>query len=171
MAEPFANQLRSELDAIQVDLDRLAARRRLIEELLSLESASGRPSPQAPASAGRAARRRVVRSAPRRRPRGLVSGTVREFLGQRTEAAHATEILAHLQQRDAAPQSAKPMATLQSTLQRMKEQGEIENTGRNHWRLSAAPTDRTDSAPRAPTAGPPVVTSTTTFGTGPLAGR
>lgn len=55
------------------------------------------------------------------------------------EPAHGTEILAYREREDAVPLSAKPMATLQSTLQRLKEQGEIENTGRNRWRLSAVP--------------------------------
>ncbi|MYA02062.1 MAG: hypothetical protein F4Y35_09770 [Chloroflexi bacterium] len=169
MVDSFADQLRSELDAIQAQVDRLAARRRLIEELLSLESPGDHTAPQGAASAGRPARRRAAKAAPRRRPRGLVSGTVREFLEQRSEPAHATEILAHLQQHDAAPRSAKPMATLQSTLQRMKEQGEIENTGRNHWRLSAAPATKPDVVPPAAHVGTPVVTSTTTFGARPSA--
>lgn len=51
---------------------------------------------------------------------------------------HATTILACLEQHDAAPRSAKPTGTLQSSLQRLKETGEIENTGRHYWRLRTA---------------------------------
>ncbi|MCY3923458.1 MAG: hypothetical protein OXG27_13850, partial [Chloroflexi bacterium] len=101
-----------------------------------------------------------------RRPRGLITGKVREFLGQQTGPVHATEILAFLEKNEAAPQSAKPMPTLQSTLQRMKEMGEIENNGRNRWSLLASG-GGSSSAPASRSDAPPVVTSTTTFGTRP----
>ena len=63
------------------------------------------------------------------------------------------------------------MATLQSSLQRLKEQGEIENTGRNRWRLRAASGGAADRAATGPDPGPPVVTSTTTLGGRLSAGR
>ncbi len=195
MADSFADHLRAQLDGIQAELDRLEAKRRLIEQLLSLESRSAAASGSSAASAS--ARRAPRRSAPaakgRRRPRGLITGKVREFLAQQREPVHGTEILAYLERQDAAPQSAKPMATLQSTLQRLQDLGEIENTGRNRWRLRGA--DQTEVAAAAPPltasetlasptsqaaapasaapragAGPPVVTSTTTFGSSPSAG-
>ena len=194
MADPFADQLRSELDGIQAELDRLAERRRLVEELLTLESAAVSSPPAADKPRARRTARRTEPAAKRSRsPRGLISGKIREFLGQQREPVHATKILAYLEQHDAAPRSTKPMATLQSALQRLKETGELENTGRNHWRLSAAdtshPSDASeasgDSVPEAapasppapgPTppisaAAPPVVTSTTRFGSTPPAGR
>lgn len=181
MADPFADQLRSELDGIQAELDRLAARRRLIEELLSLES--GGPVPSAAAQPRtQAAVRKPAQPAQRRPlPRGLLSGKIREFLGQQRDPVHATGILAYLEQHDAAPRSAKPMANLQSALQRLKEMGEVENTGRNHWRLrsaepeaaAASPPEPPVSAPAPPVSAPtpPVVTSTTGFGSAPSANR
>ncbi len=166
MADTFADQLRSELTGIQSEIDRLENKRRLIQELLSSESSGAAAAAQAPkATRRRAARRGTGGPRRTRRPRGLITGKVREFLGQQSDPVHATEILAFLEKNDAAPQSAKPMPTLQSTLQRMKEMGEIENKGRNRWSLlssggsSAAPAARSDA--------PPVVTSTTTFGTRP----
>ena len=177
MADPFADQLRSELDGIQAELDRLAARRLLVEQLLSLESAGPAPSAAAQSQTRRTARRpaAVKRS---RLPRGLLSGKIREFLGQQREPAHATRILAFLEQHDAAPRSAKPLANLQSALQRLKEMGEVENTGRNHWRLrstepeTAAPSPPATAAdPPVSAPAPPVVTSTTRFGSAPPAGR
>ncbi len=178
MADLFADQLRAELDGIQTELERLAARRRLVEELLSLES--GGPVPSAAAQPrNQAAVRKPAPPAQRRRlPRGLVSGKIREFLGQQRDPVHATGILAYLEQHDAAPRSAKPMANLQSALQRLKEMGEVENTGRNHWRLrSAEPEAAAPSAPVSAAAppvsapAPPVVTSTTRFGSAPSANR
>ncbi|MDE2746322.1 MAG: hypothetical protein OXI41_10135 [Chloroflexota bacterium] len=171
MAGDFEDQLRAELAGIQAEVERLENKRRLIHELLSNESGSAAGAASAAKPTRRRAARRAGAPAKRtRRPRGLITGKVREFLGQQSEPVHATEILAFLEQNDAAPQSAKPMPTLQSTLQRMKEMGEIQNTGRNRWTLisggsgggegSAAPVARSD--------GPPVVTSTTTFGARPL---
>ena len=193
MTDQFAGQLRAQLDAIQAELERLATKRRLIEELLGLESASGASAPAARRPTKRSARKTAPSARRPRRPRGLITGKVREFLAQQREPVHGTEILAYLQRQDAAPQSAKPMATLQSTLQRLQELGEIENTGRNRWRLRGA--DQTEVAAAAPPptasetlasptsqaaapasaapragAGPPVVTSTTTFGSSPSAG-
>ena len=95
------------------------------------------------ATEARPTRRRAARragAAPKRtrRPRGLITGKVREFLSRQSEPVHATAILQYLEEQDAAPQSAKPMPTLQSTLQRMKEMGEIENAGRNRWNLRSS---------------------------------
>ena len=183
MADSFADQLRAQLDGIQAELERLATRRRLIEELLGLESASDASAPAAKTRVRRTARRTASAAKRPRLPRGQITNKIREFLGQRREPVHATAILAYLEQHDSAPRSAKPMATLQSNLQRLKEQGEVENTGRNHWRLravetappapaappaaaTASPSEAaapTSAAP-PPTAGPPVVSSTTTFG-------
>ena len=173
MAATFEEQLGTELSRIQSELERLENRRKLVQELLGQESGSGAAS----ASASKPTRRRAVRrtgaTAKRtRRPRGLITGKVREFLGKQREPAHATEILKFLEENDAAPQSAKPMPTLQSTLQRMKEMGEIENTGRNRWQLLSSSTS-TESGASSPadgmrSDGPPVVTSTTTFGSRPL---
>ncbi len=174
MADTFADQLRSELVGIQSQIDRLEDKRRLIGELLSNESSGA----AAAAEASKPSRRRAARrstSAPKRtrRPRGLITGKVREFLGQQSDPVHATEILAFLEKNDAAPQSAKPMPTLQSTLQRMKEMGEIENNGRNRWSLASrgdvpSPATPGERLPTSATDSPPVVTSTTTFGSRPL---
>ncbi|MCY3572276.1 MAG: hypothetical protein OXH19_13185 [Chloroflexi bacterium] len=174
MTDQFADQLQVELDGIQTELDRLDAKRRLIEQLLTLESGAGPAAPVAAAAAsGRAARRPAPAAKRPRRPRGLITGKIREFLAGRREPAHGTEILAYLERADAAPLSAKPMATLQSALQRLKEQGEVENMGRNRWRLrlaeaeASAPAAPPSAAPSSPAAGPPVVTSTTRFGARP----
>ncbi|MDE2747065.1 MAG: hypothetical protein OXI41_13965 [Chloroflexota bacterium] len=187
MADSFAEELRAQLDGIQAELERLDAKRRLIDQLLRLESGSAAAT--ASSADSPPARRGSRRAAPKRPrlPRGLTTGKIREFLGAQREPVHATAILAYLERHEAAPHSAKPMATLQSNLQRLKEQGEIENTGRNHWRLRAAQTaPPAPAAPAAastasvaatpapaaphPAAGPPVVRSTTTFGTRPGAG-
>ena len=168
MPDSFTDQLRSELSGIQAELDRLAARRRLLEELLSLESGGPAASAAAPPRTRAAARKPAPAAKRRRLPRGLLSGKIREFLGQQREPAHATRILAYLEQHDAAPRSAKPLANLQSALQRLKEMGEVENTGRNHWRLRSAKLEATPPA-RGPS--PPVVTSTTTFGSTPPTDR
>ena len=185
MADPFTDQLRSELVRVGAELERLSNRRQLVEELLGLESAS--PAASAQPRAQRAARRPAQPAKRSRLPRGLITGKIREFLGQQGEPAHATAILAYLEQHDAAPRSAKPMATLQSAMQRLKEMGEVENTGRNHWRLRSADASGAShaSVPEAasatpPTPGsaplisapaPPVVTSTTRFGSRPRADR
>ncbi|MXZ31757.1 MAG: hypothetical protein F4Z22_13175 [Acidimicrobiia bacterium] len=167
MSAQFAEQLHAELAVIQAELERLEARRRLVEELLELESnaaASPTPAPTrtaAPRRAGTAKRRRL--------PRGLISRTVREFLAQQAEPAHATAILAELERRNAAPQGAKPIANLQSNLQRMQEAGEIENVGRNRWRLRQAAGSAVPAARPAPNRTPPVVSSTTILGSGPSA--
>ena len=188
MADPFADQLRSELDGIETELGRLAERRRLVEELLSLESATVSPPPAAGKPRARRTARRTEPAAKRSRsPRGLITGKIREFLGQQREPVHATKILAYLEQHDAAPRSAKPMPTLQSALQRLKETGELENAGRNHWRLSTADGSEaseasvSEAAPASPPAlgstptisapTPPVVTSTTRFGSTPRVDR
>ena len=189
MADPFADRLRSELDVTETELARLASRHRLVEELLNMESMESMESAtvsSSPAGGKPRARRTARRSEPAakrsRLPRGLTSGKIREFLGRQREPAHATRILAYLEQHDAVPRSAKPMATVQSSLQRLKETGEIENTGRNHWRLRSAETAQgsegsDDSAaseveagvasPPASGSAAPVVTSTTRFGSTP----
>lgn len=202
MADTFDQLLRSELDAVEAELVRLGKRRELVEELLNLDSTS----PATPTAGGRTRARRASRrssdattsatsAAPAKRPRlprGLISAKIREFLGSQPEPVHATAILAYLERHDAAPRSNKPMPTLQSNLQRMKETGELENTGRNHWRLRSSmagpvtaasatrPTSATAPTPAAPTvpsvptvpsAVPPVVTSTTRFGSRPSAGQ
>ena len=174
MADSFENQLRSELSGIQSEIERLERKRQLIQQLLSNESGSAAAAAEAKPTRRRAARRGAGSVKRTRRPRGLITGKVREFLGQQREPVHATEILAFLEKNDAAPQSAKPMPTLQSTLQRMKEMGEIQNTGRNRWALSTASASASgsggpsESAPAVRSDGPPVVTSTTTFGSRPL---
>ena len=179
MADPFADHLRSELNGIETELERLAERRRLIEELLTLESA---PTSSSPAAGKPRARRTAHRTEPAakrpRLPRGLTTAKIREFLGQQHEPVHATKILAYLEQHDAAPRSAKPMATLQSALQRLKETGELENTGRNHWRLRSSESEAAPPSPPVSPAvpataapAPPVVTSTTRFGSNPSSGR
>ena len=183
MADSFADRLRSELDVTEAELARLASRSRLVEELLSMESAALSSPPTARKPRVRRTARQTEPAARRSRlPRGLTSGKIREFLGQQREPVHATGILAYLKQHDAVPRSAKPMATVQSSLQRLKETGEIENTGRNHWRLRSSETspgsegstgsEASQAAPGATTpplvgSAPPVVTSTTTFGSTP----
>ena len=191
MADSFAEQLRSELDGIETQLARLAAKRRLVEKLLSLESGAAPSSAPAAKRTRRGARAPAPTAERSRLPRGQITNKIREFLGQQRAPVHATAILAYLEQHDSAPRSAKPLATLQSNLQRLKEQGEVDNTGRNHWRLR--PAETTPPAPAAPhpaaqgfpsseaaapgsaaprpAASPPVVRSTTTFGRPPGAGE
>lgn len=94
---------------------------------------------------------------------------MREFLGQQDEAAHATAILSHLERQGAAPQGAKPIANLQSNLQRMQEAGEITNVGRNRWTLREAGGSAAPAAPPAPVPTPTVVSSTTILGYRPRA--
>ncbi len=168
MAGSFEEQLSSELNGIQAEIERLENKRRLIQELLSNESGSGAAA-ASPPPRRRAARRAGAAPKRTRRPRGLITGKVREFLGSQSEPVHATAILQYLEEQDAAPQSAKPMPTLQSTLQRMKEMGEIENAGRNRWNLrsSSGGGDAGGSSATVRSDGPPVVTSTTTFGSRP----
>jgi len=130
MADSFADQLRAQLDGIQAELERLDAKRQLIEQLLSLESGSAAAT--ASSADSPRVRRGSRRSAPSvkrpRLPRGLITGKIRELLGAQREPVHATAILAYLEQHEAAPRSAKPMASLQNTLQRLKEQDEV-------WRI------------------------------------
>ena len=185
MADSFAVRLRSELDVTETELARLASRRRLVEELLSMEAAAlSSPPARGKPRARRTARLTEPAVERSRLPRGLTSGKIREFLGRQREPAHATKILAYLKQHDAVPRSAKPMATVQSSLQRLKETGEIENTGRNHWRLrssdaseasvpEAAPASQPASGSTPPISAPPppVVTSTTRFGSTSLTDR
>ncbi len=191
MADTFAEQLRAELDGIQVEIHRLERKRDLISQLLSTEGGVGTSVATAALDAPRRpAPRRMPRTGRQRqrRPRGLISAKVREYLGAQSEPAHASQILKYLEDHDAAPQSEKPLPTLQSTLQRMKEMGEVENRGRNRWMLvgsssepAQAPSEPSSPAaspslapaplpePQAPAypATPPVVTSTTTFATRP----
>ena len=178
MADSLVDRLRSELDDIETELERLQHKRRLVEELLGLESGSAASSETAQPRTRRARRQAAPAARRSRLPRGLISGKIREFLGQQRESVHATRILGYLEQHDAAPRSAKPMATLQSSLQRLKETGEIENTGRNHWRLrsseleaAAASPPASGSPPPIAAPAPPVVTSTTRFGSTPQADR
>ena len=143
VASSFAAQLQAELDGIQGEIDRLEKKRDLIRELLQTETGrTAAPSLSVDAPVGSAApmgRRRAARRGETggRRPRGLITGKVREFLAEQTEPVHATAILDFLERNDAAPQSAKPLPTLQSTLQRMKEMGEVRNHGRNQWALTS----------------------------------
>lgn len=167
MADQFAEQLRAELAAIEAERERLEARRRLVEDLLALES----NAPATPTAHARRKTRRPETSTRRRLPRGLISRTVREFLRQQAEPAHATAILAHLEREGAAPRGDRPIANLQSNLQRMKEAGEIENAGRNRWRLREADSSAAPAAPPAPGRTPPVVTSTTRLDARPPAGE
>ena len=190
MAHRFDQLLRSELDAVEAELVRLGERRRLVEELLNLDSTSpATPTAGGRTRAGRGTRRSsasATSASSARRPRlrrGLIGAKIREFLQDQQEPVHATAILAYLERHDAAPRAVKPLATLQSSLQRLKEAGELENTGRNHWRLRSSsagvtgataqtePAVPTPAAVAAPSAGPPVVTSTTRFGSSPSAGR
>ncbi|MCY4375279.1 MAG: hypothetical protein OXC31_16080 [Spirochaetaceae bacterium] len=172
MADQFEDQLRAELDGIQAQLERLALKRQLIEELLSLESPSNTTPATTKPRAKRQARRQAQAQATKRPrlPRGLISAKIREFLGQQAEPVHATKILAYLEQHQATPRSAKPMATLQSNLQRLKETGELENAGRNHWRLVSSAETAAAPAPTVPSDAPPVVTSTTLLGSRSSAG-
>ncbi len=62
------------------------------------------------------------------------------------------------------------MATLQPSLQRLKEIGDLENTDRSHWRLVSASEAAATPGLVAPSAGPPVVASTTSFGSRPSIG-
>lgn len=167
MADQFTQQLHTELTAIHAAIEQLEAKRRLVEELLDLETDTGATATATPTR--RAARRPADTSKPHRLPRGLISRTVREFLAQQPEPAHATAILAHLKQRHAAPQGPKPIANLQSNLQRMQEAGEIVNVGRNRWTLRQATASAVLAAPPAPASTPPVLSSTTILGQRPSA--
>lgn len=177
MAKTFAEQLQSELDGIQGEIDRLNEKRNLISQLLQTETGkAAKPSGSASSTTKAAVRPAPARRSPRakqaRRPRGMITNKVREYLQQQSDPVHATQILKYLEDNDAAPLSAKPLPTLQSTLQRMKELGEIENKGRNRWQMisassaaAAAASPAAAAAPSAPTtpSTPPVVTSTRTF--------
>ncbi len=152
--------LRGDLKAararLQTDIERKMAVRDQIDALINSlgddDSASaGAALPAAGAAlrerpAGRAAAQPSRRRT--RRPRGLITNKVREYLQRQSEPVHATRILQYLESEGAAPQSEKPMPTLQSTLQRMKETGEVRNTGRNRWVLAS-------KAEPAPTASAP----------------
>ena len=143
MADTFDQLLRSELDAVEAELVRLGERRRLVEELLSLDSTfSATPTAGGRARARRGSRRSSASTTSAKRPRlrrGLIAAKIREFLSEQREPVHATVILAYLERHDATPRAVKPLATLQSSLQRLKDTGELENTGRNHWRLRSSP--------------------------------
>ena len=144
--------LRSDLQAarakLQNDIDRKIAVRDQIDALINSLGDEPRPASVAAASemaagvgvaatSGRASGRAPSPRRRARRPRGLITNKVREYLQRQTEPVHATRILQYLESEGAAPQSDKPMPTLQSTLQRMKESGEVRNTGRNRWVLSS----------------------------------
>ena len=91
--------------------------------------------------------------------------------------------MAYQERRDGAPRSAKPKASLRSSLQRLKRMGEIENTGPNHCRLRSAEAERTaentlpaslpmpESAPPISAPVPAVMTSATRFGSTPVTDR
>jgi hypothetical protein len=143
--------LRSDLQAarakLQNDIDRKIAVRDQIDALINSlgdepAGASVAAVSEVAAGVGAAASARASGRTPSprrraRRPRGLITNKVREYLQRQSEPVHATRILQYLESEGAAPQSDKPMPTLQSTLQRMKESGEVRNTGRNRWVLSS----------------------------------
>ena len=164
MADTFEDQLRSELAGIQGQMEALEKKRELIQQLLNVGGEPPKAAPKQP-QRRRAARRGGGAAAPRqRRPRGLITNKVREYLASQSEPRHATEILAYLESQDAAPQSAKPLPTLQSTLQRMKELGEVENAGRNRWSKAGASSPTPAAAAPSTPRPPQVVTSQRTFG-------
>lgn len=157
--------LRSDLQAarakLQNDIDRKIAVRDQIDALIdslgdepraaSVAAAASEMAAGvgAAAASGRASGRTASPRRRARRPRGLITNKVREYLQRQTEPVHATRILQYLESEGAAPQSDKPMPTLQSTLQRMKESGEVRNTGRNRWVLSSRVDAGSSSAPAA----------------------
>ena len=160
--------LRSDLQAarakLQNDIDRKIAVRDQIDALINSLGDEPRAASVAAASemaagvgaaatSGRAPGRTPSPRRRARRPRGLITNKVREYLQRQTEPVHATRILQYLESEGAAPQSDKPMPTLQSTLQRMKESGEVRNTGRNRWVLSSRADAGSSSAATAAEAG------------------
>lgn len=116
----------------------------------------GRPkgSKNAPKAAGAAP---VARSKKGDRPkRGAITNEIIAYLESRApNAEHADQILEHLEKVGAAPQSAKPKPTLQSTLNRLASQKQVSNIGRNRWRRTR-PAERTSgsSVPTAPAPAP-----------------
>lgn len=67
--------------------------------------------------------------------RGAITEAIIKYLDSRApNAEHADAILAHLETVGAAPQSANPKPTLQSTLNRLASQRQVSNIGRNRWR-------------------------------------
>lgn len=155
--------LRSDLQAarakLQNDIDRKIAVRDQIDALInslgdepaaaSVAAASEEAAGVGAATSGRASGRTGGPRRRARRPRGLITNKVREYLQRQSEPVHATRILQYLESEGAAPQSDKPMPTLQSTLQRMKESGEVRNTGRNRWVLSSRADAGSEAAPAA----------------------
>ena len=89
-----------------------------------------------------------------KRPRrGAITEAIIKYLDQRAPSAeHADQILDHLASVGAAPQSANPKPTLQSTLNRLQAQGQVRNIGKNQWRR-VRPTERTAGSD-APAASP-----------------
>ena len=181
--------LRGDLQAarakLQTDIEHKIAVRDQIDALiasLSDGAADEASAAQAVTSAALRSRPEARAASPKRRrarrPRGLITNKVREFLQRQSEPVHATRILQYLEAEGAAPQSDKPMPTLQSTLQRMKETGEVRNTGRNRWVLTSkadaqaapAPEPAVSEAPSQPSPAPepspsPVVSRSDSEGT------
>ncbi len=93
------------------------------------KGSKNKPKPAAAKAAEPAAKRG---GRPRR---GAITEAIIKYLDTRApNAEHADAILAHLETVGAAPQSANPKPTLQSTLNRLASQRQVSNIGRNRWR-------------------------------------
>ena len=94
------------------------------------KGSKNKPKPATAAKAEPAAAKRAGR--PRR---GAITEAIIKYLDSRApNAEHADAILSHLETVGAAPQSANPKPTLQSTLNRLASQKQVSNIGRNRWR-------------------------------------
>ena len=144
------NELISEIARLQAGVDQ-------IDNFLSTFGGAAAPAPAMPtpsATAAPAPRRgrpkgsknkpkpaaaktaEPAAAAKRGRPRrGAITEAIIKYLDTRApNAEHADAILAHLETVGAAPQSANPKPTLQSTLNRLASQRQVSNIGRNRWR-------------------------------------
>ena len=111
----------------------------------------GRPKGSKNAPKAKAGAATVARSKKGNRPkRGAITNEIISYLESRApNAEHADQILEHLEKVGAAPQSAKPKPTLQSTLNRLASQKQVSNIGRNRWRRTR-PAERTAGAAPSP---------------------
>lgn len=157
-------------DAAQAQIDQLDAELGQLASLVASPGTAPAPVAAAAAPAKRRGRPKGSKNAPKAAPvarskkgdrpkRGAITNEIIAYLESRApNAEHADQILEHLEKVGAAPQSAKPKPTLQSTLNRLASQKQVSNIGRNRWRRTR-PAERTSGsaapAPAAPAAASP----------------
>ena len=139
--DTLKTDLTASRDKLKGEIDRLTGVLSQVESLIASLSPEPEPEPVKKPAAKKAPRKRRApqMKRPASRKRGDITSAVQAFLDRQSGAVHAMEILKHLDDLGLAPASAKPMPSLQSTLQRLRQRGILENTGRNRWRIVKTP--------------------------------